>query len=143
MSSGGDSIPIYREKNRKRLKVLKDRERQRAGEVIVNKIVKLLGVLLVISLSVLPLVGCGKQLSLTIYTPTEGATITESPVKVWGYVSDSKATVRVNNVVVVVSEEFYSTQFKLTEGENIIQVIATLGEVTITNTVTVTYSPEK
>ena len=109
-----------------------------------SKLVKLLGILLVISLLALPLVACAKQpLTLTVW-PMDGATVDETPVGVRGYVSDRKATVWVNDTIVTVSKEgYYSTNLELTEGENIITVVATLGEETITKTVTVTYTPSK
>ena len=51
---------------------------------------KLVLVLLVVSLLALPLVGCAKPVTLSVYAPTDGATVTESPVTVRGGVSDHK-----------------------------------------------------
>ena len=116
---------------------------------------KLLGILLIISLLALPLVGCAKGLTLTISEPNDGATLTESPVTVSGTISDPKATITVNDVEVEVeggslevppslplAKPFtFSADVELTVGENTITVVATLGEETVTKTVTITYTP--
>jgi hypothetical protein len=103
---------------------------------------KLLGILLVIFLLV---PGCAavRPLALTVYFPKDGATYTASPVRVWGYVSSNEATVQVNDVIAPVSENFYSVNYELAEGENVIKIVATLGEKTVTNTVTVFYTPSE
>ena len=123
-----------------------------------NKKFKLLGILLVISLLAVPLVGCAKGLTLTVSEPKDGATLTESPVAVSGTVSDPEATITVNDVEVEVVEvattletlkahttgdgSFFA-DIELAEGENTITVAATLGEETVTKTVTVTYTPSE
>jgi len=119
-----------------------------------SKNFKLLGILLIISLLAVP-VGCAKGLTLTVTEPKDGATLTESTVTVSGTVSDLKATVTVNGVEVeveggslevppslpLVKPFTFSADVELTAGENTITVVATLGEETITKTVTVTYTP--
>ena len=83
-------------------------------------------------------------LSLEITSPGDGATVTESPVMVSGTVSDPEATVRVNDVEVEVGEDgTFSADVELAEGENMITVVATLDEGTLTKTVTVTYTPSE
>jgi len=106
----------------------------------VSKKFKLLGILLIISLLAVPIVGCG--LTLTIWEPEDGATLTESPVTVSGAVSNPEATVTVNDVEVGRDWQF-TTDVELTEGENTITVVATLGEETVTKAVTVTYRPSE
>jgi hypothetical protein len=121
----------------------------------VSKKFRLLGILLVISLLALPLVGCGEGLDLTISEPKNGVILTESHVTVSGTVSDLKATVTVNGIEVeveggslevptslsLVKPFTFSADVDLIEGENTITVVATLGEETVTRTVTVTYTP--
>ena len=65
-----------------------------------NKLVKFLGIILVISLLALPLVACAKPLTLTVKAPMDGATVTTASVTVKGNVSTYKATVTVNEVKV-------------------------------------------
>ena len=113
-----------------------------------DKLSKLLGILLVISLLALPVVGCAKPVTLRILGPTDGSTVDKSPVEVRGIVSDAKATVWVNDTIVTVSKKgYYSTIVELTEGENTINVVAARGKEgkwkdVVGRTVTVTYSPE-
>jgi hypothetical protein len=121
----------------------------------VSKKFRLLGILLIIPLLAVPLVGCAKGPTLTISEPKDGATLTESPVTVSGTVSDLKATVTVNGVEVeveggslqvppslsLVKPFTFSADVELTEGENTITVVATLGGETVTKTLTVTYTP--
>lgn len=116
---------------------------------------KLLGILLIFSLLAVPLVGCAEGLTLTISEPKDGAILTESHVTVSGTVSDLKATVTVNGTEVEVeggslevppslplAKPFtFSTAVELTAGENTITVVATVGEETVTKTVTATYTP--
>jgi len=108
---------------------------------------KLVLVLLVISLLVLPVVGCVKPLTLRITAPVDEATIDKSSVEVKGTVSDSKATVWVNDTIVTVSKKYYSTKLELAEGENTIKVTAARGKPdkwkdVVERTVTVTYTPK-
>jgi len=109
---------------------------------------KLVLILLVISLLALPVVGCAKPLTLSVWEPKDGATITESTVEVKGYVSDDKATVWVNDRIVPVTKaKAFSTAIILIEGENTINVVAARGKEgnwkdIVDETVTVTYTPE-
>ena len=83
-------------------------------------------------------------LSLEIISPEDKATSTESRVVVSGTVSDSGATVAVNDVEMEVSQDgAFSAEVELTEGENEITVTALLGDLIATRTVTVTYEPEQ
>ena len=102
---------------------------------------KLLVMLLVISLLALPLAGCTK--GLTIWEPEDGAIVTRSSVAVRGVVSDPEATVTVNDVEVSVLAKYRSFYYfvDLTEGVNIITVVATFGEATVIKTITVTHRP--
>ena len=113
-----------------------------------NKLAKLICTLLIISLLALPMVGCAKPLTVSIIGPTEGSTINTSQVEVRGFVSDSKATVWVDDTTVSVSKKgYYSTKLELAEGENTFKVIASRGKPgnwkdTVSRTVSVTYSPK-
>jgi hypothetical protein len=79
-------------------------------------------------------------LAVELTSPKPGAEITESPVIVTGNVSNPKATVTVNGVVVEVAEDgTFSAQIELVDGENIIVVTAVEP---VTKTVTVTYISE-
>jgi uncharacterized protein YfaP (DUF2135 family) len=51
--------------------------------------------------------------------------------------------VKINGVVVPIKGGKFSTDFNLTEGSNVINVVATSGKETVTKTVTVTYNPSK
>jgi len=117
---------------------------------------KLLAILLVIFLLAVPLVGCAaKELTLTVTEPMDGATVTKSSVTVRGEVSDAKATVVVKNTgyegeltLVTKASVYKSRRFgaygvTLTQGENIIKVVATRGKEEVTKTVTVTYTPSE
>ena len=112
-----------------------------------GKLAKLMCAFFIISLLAVPMVGCAKPLTLTIIAPTDGRTVSESPVEVRGFVSDSKATVWVNDTIVTVSKkEYYSTKLELAEGENTIKVVAARGKPgkwkdVVNRTATVTYTP--
>lgn len=108
--------------------------------VIVSRIFKIMGILLVVCLLALPLVAC-QGLTLRVTTPRDGATVTVPAVIVQGNVSDARATVMVNDVQVAVSKKtgFFKTTVNLTEGENIIKVVATKGKEAKTKTLAVTY----
>ena len=108
--------------------------------------------LLVVSLLAIPMVGCAKPVSLSVWEPKDGAIITESPVVVKGYVSDPKATVWINDYVVILTKHprtaTFTTTFDLSEGENVIKVTAAQGKEgkwknVVVRTVTVTYQPEQ
>ncbi len=84
-----------------------------------------------------------QPLSLEIISPENGAALIESPVTVSGTVSDSEATVTVNGIeAAVVEDGTFSAEVELSEGENTIMAIATLGEQEPSDSITVTYSPE-
>ena len=109
--------------------------------------VKLLAILLVISLLAMPMVGCAKPLTLRITTPKDGITITESPVRVAGYVPDSKVVVTVGSTEVQPNRKgYFFCRVELTEGENIIKVVAKRGKPgnwkeTVEKTITAIYAP--
>jgi len=72
-----------------------------------------------------------------------GEVLTETPVEVTGLVSDSRATVKINGKSVAVDETArYSAVVDLTEGENIIEAIATLGEHEARDTEIAIYRPK-
>ena len=110
-----------------------------------NNLSKLLGISLLISLLALPITACWEGsmiLVLTVDTPQDKTTVSESSVTVSGTVTKT-AEVKINGVVVPVKGGKFSTDFKLTEGSNVINVVATSGKETVTKTVTVTYNPSK
>ncbi|MFC1915731.1 hypothetical protein ACFLW4_03455 [Chloroflexota bacterium] len=122
---------------------------------------KLTLVLLLISLLTLSVVGC-KSLTVYLTTPINGSTVTTENIEIRGYVSDSKATVWVNDTIVAVTKVggikgfvnynilakgHFSTNIDLNEGENIIIIVAAKGEEgnwkeAVGSTVTVTYNPK-
>jgi len=111
----------------------------------VNNLSKLLGILLLISVLALPITACWEGsmiLILTVDTPQDKATVTASPITVSGTVTKT-AEVKINDVVVPIKGGKFSTDFKLTEGSNVINVVATSGKETVQKTVTVTYNPSK
>jgi len=106
-----------------------------------NKISRLLCALLVISLSALLIAGCAKELTLTLWGPEDGVTVTKPSIDVRGKVSDPKAAVMINDTKASLGKKgTFSTKIALTEGENTIKVVATRGEKVATKTVTITYS---
>jgi len=110
-----------------------------------NNLIKLVGILLVISLLALSISACtggAMILALTVDTPQDGATVGASPVTVSGTVNKTDK-VKINDVVVPVKDGKFSTDIKLTEGSNVINVFATSGKDTVQKTVTVTYNPSK
>ena len=100
-------------------------------------------ILLLMSLMALTLTSCSKGLTLTIREPKDGTTVIWPYVHVRGDVSDSDAKLFVNNVAVSPHSQYrtFYHVVNLTEGENVITVVATLGEETVTKTVTVTRRP--
>jgi len=110
-----------------------------------GNLLKLLGILLVVSLLALSISACMDSamiLVMTVDTPQDGTTITASPVTVSGTVTKT-AEVKINDVVVPIKGGKFSTDFKLTEGSNVINVVATSGKDTVTKKVTVTYNQSK
>lgn len=106
---------------------------------------KLLRISLVISLLALPITACmegSMVLLVTVDTPQDKATVSVSPVTVSGTVTKT-AEVKINDVVVPVKGGKFSTDFKLIEGSNVINVVATSGKDTVQKTVTITYNPSK
>jgi uncharacterized protein YfaP (DUF2135 family) len=114
---------------------------------MMNNRFKLLGISLVVSLLALQIAACKPwesaiTLMTTVDTPQDKTTVSASPVTVSGTVNKT-AEVKINDVAVPVKGGKFSTDFKLTEGSNVINVVAASGKETVTKTVTVTYSPSK
>jgi hypothetical protein len=113
---------------------------------MMNNLLKLLGILLVISLLALPMAGCmdsAMTLMVTVDTPQDGTTVSASQVTVSGTIN-KKAEVKINDVVVPVKDGKFSTDVKLAEGSNVILVVATSpGETAVEKKVTITCNPSK
>jgi len=110
-----------------------------------GKLLKLSSILVVISLLALSLAGCfgsAVTLMMTVDTPQDGTTVGVSPVTVSGTVTKT-AVVKINDVVVPVKGGKFSTSLNVSEGTNLITVVATSGKETVTKTVTITYTPTK
>ena len=110
-----------------------------------NNLSKLLGISLLIFLLALPITACWEGsiiLILTVDTPQDKTTVSVSLVTVSGTVSKA-AVVKINDVVVPIKGGKFSTDLKLTEGSNVINVVGTSGKDTVTKTVTITYNPSK
>jgi len=107
------------------------------------KLKRILALLAVIPLLCLTLAGCAAPLTVEITSPTDGAELTESPVMVSVTVSNPEATIKVNGIEAYVPDVdgSLSAQVELTEGENIITAVATLGEQEVSDSITVTYTP--
>ena len=115
-----------------------------------NNLFKLIGILFVLSLLALPLTGCdmgsGMTLNLKVDTPRDGTTVTTSTVTVSGRVAGSEsagAKVSINGADVPIKESKFSTDVTLTEGKNVITVVATSGQAKPEEKVTVTYALAK
>jgi hypothetical protein len=111
----------------------------------VNNLSKLLRISLLIALLALLITACWESamtLVLTVDTPQDKATVSGSPVTVSGTVNKT-AKVKINDVVVPIKGGKFSTDVKLTEGSNVINVVATSGEDSVTKTLTITYNPSK
>lgn len=109
-----------------------------------TKIFKVLGIALIIPVLCLTLVGCQHRgLAVEITWPYDGATAYATPAPVRGAVSDSSASVTINDTPVVIAENGYFTgSVDLTEGGNTITVVATVeGQELITKTIKVIYAP--
>jgi uncharacterized protein YfaP (DUF2135 family) len=110
-----------------------------------NNLSKLAGISLVIFLLAFSISACMDRatvLVLTVDAPQDKATVAASPVTVSGTVN-KKAEVKINDVAVPVKDGKFSTDFKLTEGDNEINVVTTSGKDTQTKKVTVAYNPTK
>lgn len=108
---------------------------------------KLQGILLMISLLALQLSACKPwesaiTLIMTVDIPQDGTTVSASPVIANGTVNKTAAVI-INDMVVPVKSGKFSTSVMLTEGNNVINVVATSGEETVRKTVTITYNPTK
>lgn len=104
---------------------------------------KLVRISLMISLLALPVTSClegSMILILTVDTPQDKATVSVPTVTVSGTVTKT-AEVKINDVVVPSKGNKFSTELKLTEGSNVITVVAKSGKDTETKTLTVTYKP--
>jgi len=111
---------------------------------MVGKVVRLIGVLLIISLFTVAIAGCFTQaLTLDVRQPRDGAVVDQPTVRVNGSVSDLKATVTVNGIEAPVGDYGFEFHVDLAEGENTITITATRGSETVTETMTVTYTPAK
>jgi len=108
----------------------------------VGKVVKSICILLVLSLFTLAIAGCFTQaLTLDVTQPRDGRVVDQPTVRVNGSVSDPKATVTVNGIEAPVGDYGFEFHVDLTEGENTITITATRGSETVTETITVTYTP--
>jgi uncharacterized protein YfaP (DUF2135 family) len=114
---------------------------------------KVLGLLFVLCLLALPLAGCdnppwesGMVLNLKVDTPRDGTAVTTSPVTVAGRVTGTQkagARVTINGADVPVKDDKFSTSVTLTEGTNVIDIVAESGGAKPSQKVTVTYAPAK
>ena len=106
---------------------------------------KLPGILIIILLLTLPIAACWERaitLDMTVDTPQDGTTVASSSITVSGSVTKS-AKVKINDVEVPIKARKFSTDLKLSEGNNVINVVATSGEETIVKRLTITYTPTK
>jgi len=119
-----------------------------------DKIFKLVGTFLVLSLAALPLNGCdsppwesGRVLNLKVDTPKQGATLTTSTITVGGRVTGTQAAearVTVNDSSVSLKDNKFSSSVTLTQGTNVLNIAASSSSgATLKETVTVTYAPAK
>lgn len=118
-----------------------------------NKLLKILSIFFVFSIFVLPMTGCenppwesGMTLALHVDTPKDGATVTASTITVGGHVGGTErkgARVKINGIDVPVHDGRYSANITLTEGKNVIDVVAAAGQAQPNEKVTVTYVPAK
>jgi uncharacterized lipoprotein YajG len=114
---------------------------------------KSLGIFLMLSLLALLLTGCdnppwesGMILNLKVDAPRDGGTVNTSTVTVAGRVTGTQsagAKVTVNGADAPVKDGKYSVSVKLTEGTNVISIVAEGGGAKPTQNVTVTYAPTK
>jgi hypothetical protein len=114
---------------------------------------RLLGILFVLSLLFLPLTACdnppwegGMILNLKVDAPRDGTTVSTSTVTVSGRVTGTQsasAKVKINGADAPVKDGKYSTSVTLTEGTNVLNIVAEGGGATLNEKVTVTYVPAK
>jgi len=111
---------------------------------------RFIGLILALSLLVLPLIGCefgsGMTLAVKVDTPNDGDTVNTPTVTVSGRLGGTErkgAKVKVNDVDATVTDDKYSANVTLTEGKNVITVVAAQGQSKPEEKVTVTYVPAK
>ena len=88
----------------------------------------------------------GSLLVLKVDTPQDGTTVATSKVTVSGRVKGTEsagAKVSINDADVPVKDGNYSTNVTLTEGKNVINIVATSGQAKPNQQVTITYVPAK
>ena len=118
-------------------------------EFIMNKFFKLIGIFFVLSLFALSLTGCmddGSIMVLKVDAPGKDTSVTTPTVTVSGRLAgtqSSRGIVTINDVEVPVKDLKFSTDVKLTEGKNIINIGAKVDQVDLKEQVTVTYVPAK
>ncbi len=107
-----------------------------------KKVIVLCAVILSILLISLPvLAGCGMFLSVEIKNPDNGDKVDRNLKNVIGQVSDPGATVTVNGKEAEVNERGrFSAIVELTEGENVIEAVATLDWRKVSTSVTIIYN---
>ena len=118
-----------------------------------NNLFKLICILFVFSLLALTLTGCdnppweaGMALNLKVDTPKDGTTVNTSTITVSGRVGGKEtkgAKVTINNADVPVNDDKFSANVTLTEGKNVIDIVATNGQAKPSEKVTVTYVTAK
>jgi hypothetical protein len=109
-----------------------------------GKVVRLICILLTLSLLTLAIAGCFTQeLTLNVTQPRDGRVVNQPTVRVNGSVSDPNAIVTVNGIETPVGEYGFEFHVDLVEGENTITITATRDSETVTETITVIYTPEK
>ena len=116
-------------------------------------VLRLLGILFALSLLALPLTGCdsppwetGMVLNLKLDMPRDNTTVTTSAVTVGGRVTGTQkagAKVTINGADVPVKDDKFSASITLTEGKNVIDIVAESGGAKPSQKVTVTYAPAK
>jgi hypothetical protein len=122
-------------------------------ELIMNKRLRLCGIICVFFLLALSLSGCdnppweaGMTLILKVDAPKDGTTVNTSTITVNGRVSGTEAagaSIKVNEMDAPVKEGKYSADITLTEGKNIITISAKGGQANMNEQRTVTYVPAK
>ena len=114
-----------------------------------NKFFKLIGIFFVLSLFALSLTGCmddGSIMVLKVDAPGKDTSVTTPTVTVSGRVSGTEsagAKVSINGADAPVQDGKYSANVTLTEGKNVITIVATGGQAKPNEQVTVTYVPAK
>ena len=112
-----------------------------------KSVFRFLGISAAIFLFALPITACkpwesAMTLIMTVETPQDGTTVTTSAITVSGTVNKT-AEVKINDVAVPIKSSKFSTEVKLAEGGNVINVVGTSGAETVKKELTVTYKPTK